>query len=294
MIELPTRSGSYRWLYVDFTAGECSAVAIFMLGNIFSPGYSAGASRGVKPCQHSAVNFALYDHGARKQWALTEYPNAQLSPSKKTLQIGRSTWTYGANVAEVRVSEIAAPWGGATEAVLEFELDGEPGPEVQLVPGLPHWWRPIAPRARARLCVPSLGLDVAGLAYHDGNHGEEQLGGTLRGWRWARTHGTEETRIRYEPPGAPAIEVTARGGAISVVRQDAAVPPLRRSGWGLELPGDYQGARPRLLESSPFYARLEAEREGDHTLGEVADFRRFHHPFVRWMANFRMRSEARS
>ena len=294
MIELPTRSGAYRWLYVDFTAGECSAVAIFMLGNIFSPGYSNGAARGASPCQHSAVNFALYERGERKQWALTEYPQAHLSPSKQTLQIGRSTWSYGTKVAEVRISELAAPWGGATEAVLQFELEREPGPEVQLVEGLPHWWRPIAPRARARLCVPSLGLDVGGRAYHDGNHGEEQLGSTLRGWRWARTHDAEETRIRYEPPGAPAIEVTARDGSLSLTRDEAGPPQLRRSGWGLEVPGDYEGAKPRVLESSPFYARLEAEQNGAHTLGEVADFRRFHHPLVRWMANFRMRTEVPS
>ncbi len=294
MIELPTRSGSYRWLYVDFTAGECSAVAIFLLGNIFSHGYSSGAARGASPCQHSAVNFALYDHGTRKQWALTEYPHAQVSPSKKRLQIGRSTWTYGTKVAEVKVSELAAPWGGATDAVLEFELADELVPAVQLVPGMPHWWQPIAPRARARLRVPSLGLDVAGRAYHDGNHGEEQLGGSLRGWRWARTHDGEETRVRYEPPGAPAIEVTARDGAVSVVRNETEAPALRRSGWGLQLPGDYQGATPRVLESSPFYARLEAQKDGAHTLGEVADFRRFHHPLVRWMANFRMRTEVAS
>ena len=290
MIELPTRAGSYRWLYVDFTAGEWSAVAIFMLGNIFSPGYSSGAARGVRPCSHSAVNFALYDGGTRRRWALTEYPAAQLSPSRQVLQIGRSTWTYGEQGAEVRVSELTAPWGRATDAVLEFELEGERGPEVQLVPGMPHWWRPIAPRAHARLRVPSLGLDVAGRAYHDGNHGDEQLGGSLPGWRWARTHGRDETRVRYEPPGVPAIEVTARDGLVSVARRESATPSLRRSGWGLQVPGDYQGARPRVLESSPFYARLEAEQAGAHTLGEVADFRRFHHPLVRWMANFRMRT----
>ena len=46
-------------------------------------------------------------------------------------------------------------------------------------------------------------------------------------------------------------------------------------------------AEPRLLESSPFYARLEA-REGDvHALAESGDFARFHSPLVRWMADFR-------
>lgn len=45
------------------------------------------------------------------------------------------------------------------------------------------------------------------------------------------------------------------------------------------------------LESSPFYARLEGAGDGFHALGEVADFRRFHSPLIRWMARFRMRVE---
>ena len=78
-----------------------------------------------------------------------------------------------------------------------------------------------------------------------------------------------------------------------MLRVPAKTPELRRSRWGLSVPAKYGGATPRLLESSPFYARLEAEAGGAHTLGEVADFRRFHNPWVRWMANFRMRTESR-
>lgn len=293
MIELPSRSGAYRWLYVDFTAGEWSAVAIFMVGNIFSPAYSVGVATGARPTGHSAVNFALYQRGIRRKWVLTEYPSAQL---RDGLLIGRSSWRSGANAVEVRVADRTAPWGRAAEATIEFERSGEPGPELQLVEGQPHWWRPVSPRARARLVVPELGLDLAGRAYHDENHGDEQLGGGLPGWRWSRTHGVDETRVVYEPPGG-SIHVTSRDGAITVNRAHdreglTSGASLGRSGWGLSVPQHYGGATPRLLESSPFYARLEATTDVGHTLGEVADFRRFHHPLVRWMANFRMRTEA--
>jgi carotenoid 1,2-hydratase len=42
----------------------------------------------------------------------------------------------------------------------------------------------------------------------------------------------------------------------------------------------------------PLPRRLAAGRiDGFHALGEVADFRRFHSPLIRWMARFRMRVE---
>ena len=49
------------------------------------------------------------------------------------------------------------------------------------------------------------------------------------------------------------------------------------------------GGAPALLESSPFYARLEAQSDEAQAIGEVADFARFHSPTIRWMANFRTR-----
>ena len=40
-----------------------------------------------------------------------------------------------------------------------------------------------------------------------------------------------------------------------------------------------------------FYAYRKARRDGLDVMGEVADFRRFHSPFIRWMAHFRTRVE---
>jgi carotenoid 1,2-hydratase len=298
VIELPTLSGAYRWLYLDVHAGDCTAVAIFMLGSVFSPRYSAGARRGASPASHSAVNFALYAGGTRRTWVLSEYPRAEVDGSGELLRIGRSSWRSGPTGAEVRIVDRTAPWGAPAEAFIELELPNLPGPELRLVEGQPHWWRPFAPHARARLRVPAQGLDVEGSGYHDGNHGTEPLGGGLGGWRWTRVHTDRETRVLYEPAAASALLVTARGGEVRL--QAGAVPDVgvRRSAWGLQVPASYAAVAgatvgaPRLLESSPFYARLEAAGPGVHVLGEVADFRRFHRPLVRWMAGLRTRVEA--
>jgi carotenoid 1,2-hydratase len=71
--------------------------------------------------------------------------------------------------------------------------------------------------------------------------------------------------------------------------------PTSITGWGLRVPARlHSGCEvvgpPRLLESSPFYARLEARQGQLDSMGEVADFRRFHSPFIRWMAHFRTRT----
>lgn len=67
----PDRPGAYRWFYSDVTAGEYSAVFIFMVGSLFSPRYAVGARRGALPLEHCAVNFALYRQGVRRCWVLS-------------------------------------------------------------------------------------------------------------------------------------------------------------------------------------------------------------------------------
>jgi carotenoid 1,2-hydratase len=298
-VELPTQSGAYRWVYLDVSAGDLTAVAIFMIGSVFSPRYSAGLSRGALPLTHSAVNFALYDRGARWAWVLTEYPNVSLAAQGRSLRIGQSSWQYTDDGRlSVHVIDKVGLSGQRFEATLDVTLGAGLEP-LQLVPNSPHWWWPLSPRGEARVRVPSMGVDVVGRGYHDSNFGSEPLGGTdVPGWRWARLHGPEETRVLYEPPGERTLEVTATSTQARLSeRAHALTRADRRTGWGLRVPSSYQpispalGA-PTLLESSPFYARLEATGESGHLVGEVADFRRFHQPWIRWMAKFRTRVEA--
>ncbi|MFY0563918.1 carotenoid 1,2-hydratase [Archangium lansingense] len=299
---LPNSPGAYRWFYADVTAGEYSAVFIFMVGSLFSPRYSVGARRGALPLEHCAVNFALYHRSTRRRWVLSEYPRAavQVQQEGRVLHIGRSVLEYGLDgTVRMEVDERCAPFGGAVRARLVLEPQAAAAEEVQLVPELPHFWRVLAPRAKARLEVFSEGVASEGIGYHDSNHGAELLGARLPGWHWARVHGPEETVVDYHLPGGVApLRVTAGVLGTKAERRPllAEARDTRLTGWGLRVPaqlyaGNQAVGEPRLLESSPFYARVEARRDGLDVMGEVADFRRFHSPLIRWMAHFRTRVE---
>lgn len=290
----PQRSGAYRWLYADAHAGRYTVVCIFMVGAVFSPRYATGARRGARPLDHCAVNCALYRDGGRLAWVFTERAGAVVED--RMLAIGGSRFAYGGGGAvEIAIDERTAPWGRPLRLQLVLEPSAPPAPEVPVDGHGPHRWEARVPRARAWLALD--GERLAGAGYHDTNHGPERLGGDLPGWRWTRIHGPEATWISYRPPApARALEVTARDGDTVVRTVVAPDEPLHRSGWGLALParlaaGPIQLPAPSVLESSPFYARLEAAAGDLHAMGEVADFRRFHSPLVRWMAHFRMRVE---
>ncbi|WP_426756974.1 carotenoid 1,2-hydratase [Myxococcus sp. Y35] len=293
---LPEAAGAYRWFYADVSAGPYSAVCIFMLGSLFSPRYSVAARRGGLPLEHSAVNFALYHDGVRRLWVLSEYARAELEAPGR-LRIGRSTLAYAEDgTVRMDVDDWTAPWGRPVRAGLTLTPMTPVGEVVQLMPGLPHYWQALAPRARARLEVSSLGIEAEGLGYHDTNHGEELLGARLSGWHWARTHREDETVVDYHlPEGVAPLRVVAGACGVRCERGSAPQPrPTSITGWGLRVPsrlhaGNIVVGAPKLLESSPFYARLEARTGPLDSMGEVADFRRFHSPFIRWMAHFRTR-----
>jgi carotenoid 1,2-hydratase len=291
---LPQSSGAYRWFYADAHAGPYTVVSIFMVGAVFSPRYARAAGRGARPVDHCAVNCAVYRGGRRIAWAFTEHGGAEVG--RDWLRIGGSRFAYGdGGGVEIVVRERTAPYGRPLHVELELEPSAPPAPGVLVDGRGPHRWEVRLPRARARLAVD--GEAATGVGYHDTNHGPDRLGAGLPGWRWTRIHGPEATWIRYRPP-APARGLEVVATADRTTLREAVLPgePLRRSGWGLPLPvrlaaGPAVLPVAAVLESSPFYGRLEARAPGMHAVGEVADFHRFHSPLVRWMARFRMRVE---
>ncbi len=297
VIELPTKSGAYRWYYVDVTAGDHTAVFIFMIGSIFSAKYSTSLKKGGLPREHAAVNFALYEKGVRTQWVLTEYGDVSVSEDKKRLTIGRSWLQYEDGRLTAEVQDKTTPfmmtgWGEPTKVTLDLRPEGPTHPEIELVPGLSHRWRPIAARSRATVRLEHLDLSLEGRGYHDGNHGDVPLGSDLRGWEWVRVHGPGGTEISYRPwTQTPAHVVRITGEQAALQPTPLAAPETQRTSWGLRVPRALGlPGEPVLLESSPFYARAETLSGDAHALGEVADFQRFHSPAVRWMASFKTRN----
>ena len=296
-IELPGRSGAYRWYYVDVAAGDYTAVFIFMIGSIFSAKYSTSLKKGGLPREHAAVNFALYQKGVRCQWVLTEYADVKVSPDARRLSIGNSWLQYDEGGLTAEIQDKTTPfmltgWGEPTRVSLDFRPTGPTHPEIQLVPGLSHHWRPIAARGHATVRLENLGLELTGHGYHDGNHGDVPLGSDLRGWEWTRVHHPQSTEITYRPWAAsPATTVSVSSDAAKSATVHLPEADSTRTHWGLRVPrGLGLPGAPRMLESSPFYARAETSAADAHALGEVADFRRFHSVPVRWMANFKTRN----
>lgn len=292
-VVLPRGPGSYRWYYVDATDGQHTAVAIFMVGSLFSSRYAAAWKHGAEPTQHAAVNFALYRGSERLCWVLSEYSSAQVTESGTGLTIGGSSLHYPRHgELELQIRDHTARWARPIEASVKLEQLGPGHAPLRLIEGLGHFWHPIAPHARAHVSVPSFGLELEARAYHDGNFGPVPLGSDLRGWDWERSREGDCTTIAYRPwhDGAAALTVTASSASIVSSRHSDASGPRERTAWGLSVPlldGPHQ-----LLESSPFYARRQAQRGERHALGEVADFARFHSPWVRWMASLRTRVHA--
>ncbi len=297
---IPEQSRSYRWYYLDVSNGEYTFVAIFMLGGLFSPRYAKASQQGALPSAFSAVNCAVYRHGRRVAWVLSEYGDATVDDSKTQLTVGGSRFTYTDQGCDVVIVDQTTPFmvtssGSPFVAKVSAQFECPAGDEVQLFRGEPHFWQPRAPYSKASVDIPSLGLTYNGSAYHDLNHGTELLGSRIAGWEWQRTHHSSHTHITYRPHNeATDIQVVARPDAVNVERIPKAVVARRRTSWGLPVPSQFSTGRPpSLLESSPFYARLEANVDGELVLGEVADFAKFHNPVWRWMANFKTRVGSR-
>lgn len=287
---------AYRWLYLDVTSGTHTAVAIFMHGSPFSARYSSRAAYGARPEEHSAINFALYESGKRVAWVMTEYGkgswlDGDVAIGGSSLRIDRS-----GNVT-IEIAERTALWGRPVEAKISLEPLAPGLRELELVPGAAHYWHPRAPYARAKVEVASHEINFEGRGYFDSNRGAELLGPQLPGWRWARLHTRTATEVLYEPPDS-TIQVWSGDSGTALRRNPERPLELTRTGWGLPVPRSFAPAswpslsEPTMLESSPFYARMQCAAPGAELLAEVADFRRFHRPTVRWMARFRTRVEA--
>lgn len=288
-LECPTTPGHYRWYYVDVSNDEYTAVVIFMVGSLFSRRYAQNHRHGVSPDAHAAVNFALYRHGTREAWVLSEYSRATLSNDGSRLDIGASSFTRtDARQVTVNIVDRTPWWPRPVEVELTLTPEGPAAEPITLVDGLEHQWFPFAVRARGEVNVKSHGVRFNGRGYHDGNAGTRVLGTDLSGWSWMRTHRADASQVVYQPDGGPSWRVDVDATSAKVERLPLTTSASRRTGWGLSVPSQLGLDAPvRMLESSPFYARMEATRGDGHTLGESGDFARFHSPFIRWMADMR-------
>jgi carotenoid 1,2-hydratase len=284
---LPVAPGAYRWYYVDFSSPELSAVAIFMLGSPFSARYVPRAGN-VLAARFASVNLAVYRSTRRLAWVFSEFDAAHASADG--LRIGNSSLRWEDGRGEVEIDERSVLFGRRVQARIRFFHAPLPVTPFPLPGASRHLWQPIAPRAEAILEFD--GQAMTGRVYHDTNVGEIPLTGSIAGWSWSRTHGAELTSIRYATD-LGELHVRTDGRRLMSRWQGAVSEGTQGTRWGLRLPKEVPGGSPKLLESSPFYARFCAEDGDLQTLGEVTRFEALRKPWNRWMARSRLRVEGR-
>jgi carotenoid 1,2-hydratase len=197
---------------------------------------------------------------------------------------------------EIDLRERLAPFGPETRAEMVLRPTAPGVGAVPLLPDGSHTWEPRAPRCEAELRLPLLGQSLQGHGYHDANAGDAPLGSSLPSWSWTRVHAPDRTAIDFRLPAGERITLRTGTEGSSLARDQMPSPNETSTSWGLRVPrtlsaGGLEVPAPDLVESSPFYARQVARAGELHAIGEVADFRRFRSPLVRWMARFRTRVE---
>ncbi|MBK6849335.1 MAG: carotenoid 1,2-hydratase [Proteobacteria bacterium] len=310
--------GGYLWWYLDVLSddGQHALTLIAFVGCVFSPFYAR--ARALRPgaadaLDFCALNIALHDARGHLAWSMTERDAATVERSADHLALGPSTVSWEDDALVVRCDERTAAIGhfGAGRPLRgTLRLRPQPGcprptTAVTLDPAGRHRWWPIAPIARAEVTFSEPALRFSGVAYHDGNQGDEALEHAFRGWSWSRA---------ALPSGATAVlyDAVLRDGRERprgwLFRADRAPEPLDppcravldRTRWRLARATRHDaGARPRVLralEDTPFYARalLQTQLAGEPALAvhEQLDLERFNRDWVRLLLPFRMRRGA--
>ncbi len=301
------RPGGYAWWYFDAVSddGARALTAIFFVGSVFSPDYAARIRRGeaARAEEHLGVNLALYEHGRKRAWVMSEHGAAALGgvgdggPRIADSAIERDqrggagdsgvhARPFGAGL-RVTIRERTAPFlatlagvGARVDGTIDLEPLGPPLAPVELYAagGERHLWHVVTPSARVRVRFTRPDFSFDGVGYHDINAGDGRLERAFKSWSWARFHDDERTIIVYathERTGAArAFVVDARHGEPAAARSATLLPEgeRRRAPWGLSMPrwfavddgGRTLRCRPtRLYEAAPFYARYAAELTDD-------------------------------
>ncbi|HEX4510173.1 MAG TPA: carotenoid 1,2-hydratase [Burkholderiaceae bacterium] len=277
--------------------GRYAIVLIAFIGSVFSPYYASARRRGpTDPCNHAALNVALYGDGVRR-WTMTERGTASLQRDATTLQVGPSALRWEDAVLVIDLDEIAMPIPRRVRGRIRLEpLQGALAPQALDAPAR-HRWQPLAPRARVTVDFDAPALHWSGDGYLDANWGDEPLEKTFTSWQWSRTALPDNgSLLRYD--------TRARDGTVQSLNlrlhadgshERRAAPPtaaLPGSRWGIAREAETGSRLIQTLEDGPFYARSLLETPwGDQslpTMHESLSLARFSSRWVQAMLPFRM------
>jgi carotenoid 1,2-hydratase len=282
--------------------GQSGITIIGLVGSVFSPFYAAARKRGLAdPLAHCSMNVAIYGR-QRDAWAFTERGGTDIRRYRTALVIGPSSMEWEGDALTVRFEERSAPWPSRISGSVRIIPTALADEQFTLDTHGRHRWGPIAPLARAEVCVrhPET-TRWSGTAYLDSNAGDEPLEDAFTGWSWARTSARGRTVVTYDTLRrdgsrqciAQSFDERGRSNAVGpfVERRVA------RTLWGMDRPVHVDaGTSPRLLrtlEDTPFYARSEIDGTflGERARGvhETLSLDRFRSRVVQFMLPYRMR-----
>ena len=296
-IALP--QGAYAWWYVDaFSADRRHGLTIIgFLGSVFSPYYASGYR--AEPCDHAALNVALYGPGAR--WTMTERGEERVSRSADTLAIGPSAMEWNGDHLTITIAE-TTPWlrrrvRGTVKLWPEALVDRP----LALGRTERHFWWPLAPCARVEVELEEPGLSWSGSGYMDMNVGAEPIENGFSVWDWSRaTLADGRTVVLYDlypRDGAPtSLAVQFDPDAEVSEIELLAAADLPRTLWRMPRRTRADaGAGPRVvrtLEDTPFYSRTKLSttlfREEVEAMHESLSLDRLRSAPVQFMLPYRM------
>jgi carotenoid 1,2-hydratase len=230
---------------------------------------------------------------------MTERGRDSLRRSRDVLAIGPSSlqWRDGALV--IRVDEVSAPIPRPILGEIVIQPQAINGRAFSLDMQGRHFWRPIAPLARATVDLTAPDLRWRGHAYLDTNSGDEPLERAFSSWTWSRARLNDGAAIFYDAdrrrdaPLSLALRFDAAGEVAALDPPPVAVLPNTK--WAVPRRTRAEDGAAQVLqnlEDTPFYSRSLISGRFDGApvewVHESLSLDRFANPIVRLMLPFRM------
>ncbi len=230
---------------------------------------------------------------------MTERGRNSLEHSRDFLTIGPSSLHWRDGDLVIRIDEVSAPIPKRIRGEIVIETGAINPYAFTLEAQGRHFWRPIAPLARATVDLTAPDLRWRGHAYLDTNAGDEPLEKAFSYWTWSRARLDDGAAIFYDAdrrrdgPLSLALRFDAAGEAALLDPPPfTALPPTK---WAVPRRARAQDGVARVLQSfedTPFYSRslISGRFEGAPVewVHESLSLDRFAKPIVRFMLPFRM------
>ena len=295
--DAPVPENGYRWWYVDGMSpdGKHGIVIIAFVGSVFSPYYYRARQSGRGYADNfCAINVALYGKRASR-WCMTERDASALHRGRDWFRVGPSQLHWHADTLTIRIHERSMPFLQPVKGTVTLSASSLNAQAFALDSAARHVWHPLAPIADIRVNMSSPNLDWQGSGYFDMNYGSRPLEADFRSWSWGRSSTPSGADIRDSASMTDGSQrdthLLLKPNTVISTRRVEGAMQLPRGVWRVNRQANLDAPPAHIwdLEDTPFYTRsLLTLQDGQHTMHEYLDMRRFTRGWVRTLLPFRM------